>query len=43
MWMHPVAIATGKWFLLKPSESGTAGSHYIGLRCAVAGMPAGEY
>ena len=43
MWMHPVAIATGNCFVLKPSERDPSVSNFIGQLYADAGLPAGVY
>jgi malonate-semialdehyde dehydrogenase (acetylating)/methylmalonate-semialdehyde dehydrogenase len=43
MWMHPVAIACGNTFLLKPSERDPSASNYIAGLWAEAGLPDGVF
>jgi malonate-semialdehyde dehydrogenase (acetylating) / methylmalonate-semialdehyde dehydrogenase len=43
MWMHPVAIATGNTFVLKPSERDPSASMLIADLYAEAGLPAGVF
>ena len=43
MWMHPVAIATGNAFVLKPSERDPSASNFIAQLYADAGLPDGVY
>jgi malonate-semialdehyde dehydrogenase (acetylating) / methylmalonate-semialdehyde dehydrogenase len=43
MWMHPVAIATGNTFILKPSERDPSLSNYIARLYAEAGLPEGVF
>jgi malonate-semialdehyde dehydrogenase (acetylating)/methylmalonate-semialdehyde dehydrogenase len=43
MWMHPVAIATGNAFVLKPSERDPSASNLIADLYAEAGLPAGVF
>jgi len=43
MWMHPVAIATGNTFILKPSERDPSLSNFIGRLYAEAGLPEGVF
>ncbi|MGH8892666.1 MAG: CoA-acylating methylmalonate-semialdehyde dehydrogenase [Actinomycetes bacterium] len=43
MWMHPVAIAAGNAFLLKPSERDPSASNFIAQLYADAGLPDGVY
>jgi malonate-semialdehyde dehydrogenase (acetylating)/methylmalonate-semialdehyde dehydrogenase len=43
MWMHPVAIATGNTFVLKPSERDPSASALIADLYAEAGLPAGVF
>jgi malonate-semialdehyde dehydrogenase (acetylating) / methylmalonate-semialdehyde dehydrogenase len=43
MWMHPVAIATGNTFVLKPSERDPSASNLIAELYADAGLPAGVF
>ena len=43
MWMHPIAIATGNCFVLKPSERDPSVSNFIGQLYADAGLPDGVY
>ena len=39
MWMHPVAIATGNTFVLKPSERDPSVSNFVADLYAQAGLP----
>jgi malonate-semialdehyde dehydrogenase (acetylating)/methylmalonate-semialdehyde dehydrogenase len=41
MWMHPMAIATGNTFVLKPSERDPSASNFIAELYAEAGLPDG--
>src|SRR6266536_2579167 len=41
MWMHPIAIATGNTFILKPSERDPSASNFIAQLYAEAGLPDG--
>lgn len=43
MWMHPVAIATGNTFVLKPSERDPSVSNFIADLYARAGLPDGVF
>jgi malonate-semialdehyde dehydrogenase (acetylating) / methylmalonate-semialdehyde dehydrogenase len=43
MWMHPIAIATGNTFLLKPSERDPSASNFIAQLYADAGLPEGVF
>src|SRR3954469_23361744 len=43
MWMHPVAIATGNTFVLKPSERDPSVSNYIADLYRQAGLPDGVF
>jgi malonate-semialdehyde dehydrogenase (acetylating)/methylmalonate-semialdehyde dehydrogenase len=43
MWMHPVAIATGNTFVLKPSERDPSASNLIAELWAEAGLPDGVF
>jgi malonate-semialdehyde dehydrogenase (acetylating)/methylmalonate-semialdehyde dehydrogenase len=43
MWMHPVAIACGNTFVLKPSERDPSASNLIARLYAEAGLPAGVF
>ena len=43
MWMHPVAIATGNTFVLKPSERDPSVSNRIAELYAQAGLPDGVF
>ncbi|HEU4911194.1 MAG TPA: aldehyde dehydrogenase family protein, partial [Actinomycetes bacterium] len=43
MWMHPVAIATGNAFVLKPSERDPSAALFIAQLYADAGLPDGVY
>lgn len=43
MWMHPVAIATGNTFVLKPSERDPSVSNFIADLYAQAGLPDGVF
>jgi malonate-semialdehyde dehydrogenase (acetylating)/methylmalonate-semialdehyde dehydrogenase len=43
MWMHPVAIACGNTFVLKPSERDPSVSNFIADLYAEAGLPAGVF
>jgi malonate-semialdehyde dehydrogenase (acetylating)/methylmalonate-semialdehyde dehydrogenase len=43
MWMHPVAIATGNTFVLKPSERDPSVSNFIADLYAEAGLPDGVF
>ena len=43
MWMHPVAIAAGNTFILKPSERDPSASNFIARLYADAGLPEGVF
>jgi malonate-semialdehyde dehydrogenase (acetylating)/methylmalonate-semialdehyde dehydrogenase len=43
MWMHPVAIACGNTFVLKPSERDPSASNYIARLWQQAGLPDGVF
>ena len=43
MWMHPMAIATGNTFVLKPSERDPSASMLIAELYAEAGLPDGVF
>ncbi|WP_275295429.1 CoA-acylating methylmalonate-semialdehyde dehydrogenase [Amycolatopsis sp. La24] len=43
LWMHPVAIATGNTFVLKPSERDPSASNLVARLYAEAGLPDGVF
>ncbi len=43
MWMHPVAIACGNTFVLKPSERDPSASNYVADLWRQAGLPEGVF
>jgi malonate-semialdehyde dehydrogenase (acetylating) / methylmalonate-semialdehyde dehydrogenase len=43
MWMHPLAIADGDTFVLKPSERDPSVSDFIAALYAEAGLPEGVF
>jgi malonate-semialdehyde dehydrogenase (acetylating)/methylmalonate-semialdehyde dehydrogenase len=43
MWMHPIAIATGNTFVLKPSERDPSASNLVAELYAEAGLPDGVF
>ena len=43
LWMHPIAIACGNAFVLKPSERDPSASNFIADLYAEAGLPAGVF
>ncbi|MGC0420121.1 CoA-acylating methylmalonate-semialdehyde dehydrogenase [Embleya sp. AB8] len=43
MWMHPIAIATGNTFVLKPSERDPSVSNLVAELYAEAGLPDGVF
>ncbi|HET6551411.1 MAG TPA: CoA-acylating methylmalonate-semialdehyde dehydrogenase [Solirubrobacter sp.] len=43
MWMHPIAIACGNTFVLKPSERDPSASNYVAGLYAEAGLPDGVF
>ena len=42
-WMHPIAIATGNAFILKPSERDPSASNYFARLYKEAGLPDGVF
>ncbi len=42
-WMHPIAIATGNTFVLKPSERDPSASNFVAQLYAEAGLPDGVF
>ncbi|GAA5119195.1 CoA-acylating methylmalonate-semialdehyde dehydrogenase [Haloechinothrix salitolerans] len=42
-WMHPIAIATGNTFVLKPSERDPSASNFVAKLYAEAGLPDGVF
>jgi malonate-semialdehyde dehydrogenase (acetylating)/methylmalonate-semialdehyde dehydrogenase len=42
-WMHPIAIATGNTFVLKPSERDPSPANFIARLYAEAGLPDGVF
>jgi malonate-semialdehyde dehydrogenase (acetylating) / methylmalonate-semialdehyde dehydrogenase len=42
-WMHPIAIATGNTFVLKPSERDPSAANFIARLYAEAGLPDGVF
>jgi malonate-semialdehyde dehydrogenase (acetylating)/methylmalonate-semialdehyde dehydrogenase len=42
-WMHPIAIATGNTFVLKPSERDPSVSNHVARLYAEAGLPDGVF
>src|SRR4051794_15757941 len=42
-WMHPIAIATGNTFVLKPSERDPSVSNFVARLYAEAGLPDGVF
>src|SRR5712691_1112874 len=42
-WMHPIAIAAGNTFVLKPSERAPSASNFVAALYAEAGLPAGVF
>src|SRR5690606_39683094 len=42
-WMHPVAIATGNAFILKPSERDPSASNIVARLYQEAGLPNGVF
>ncbi|GAA5162308.1 MULTISPECIES: CoA-acylating methylmalonate-semialdehyde dehydrogenase [Amycolatopsis] len=42
-WMHPIAIATGNTFVLKPSERDPSASNFVARLYAEAGLPDGVF
>ncbi|MFJ9786239.1 CoA-acylating methylmalonate-semialdehyde dehydrogenase [Amycolatopsis sp. NPDC101161] len=43
LWMHPIAIATGNTFVLKPSERDPSVSNFVARLYAEAGLPEGVF
>jgi malonate-semialdehyde dehydrogenase (acetylating)/methylmalonate-semialdehyde dehydrogenase len=43
LWMHPMAIATGNTFVLKPSERDPSASNFVAELYAEAGLPDGVF
>src|SRR5690349_24805087 len=43
MWMHPIAIAAGNTFILKPSERDPSASNFFARLYAEAGLPEGVF
>ena len=43
LWMHPMAIATGNCFVLKPSERDPSVSNFVAELYAEAGLPDGVF
>ncbi|MGW4065047.1 CoA-acylating methylmalonate-semialdehyde dehydrogenase [Amycolatopsis sp. NPDC004747] len=43
LWMHPIAIATGNTFVLKPSERDPSVSNFVARLYAEAGLPSGVF
>ncbi len=43
MWMHPIAIAAGNTFILKPSERDPSASNFVAQLYARAGLPDGVF
>src|ERR1043165_3614177 len=43
MWMHPIAIAAGNTFVLKPSERDPSASNFFARLYAEAGLPEGVF
>jgi malonate-semialdehyde dehydrogenase (acetylating)/methylmalonate-semialdehyde dehydrogenase len=43
LWMHPIAIATGNTFVLKPSERDPSASNLVARLYAEAGLPDGVF
>src|SRR5947207_2030199 len=43
MWMHPIAIAAGNTFVLKPSERDPSPSNFVARLYAEAGLPEGVF
>ncbi|MGY0064413.1 CoA-acylating methylmalonate-semialdehyde dehydrogenase [Streptomyces sp. LZ34] len=43
LWMHPIAIATGNTFILKPSERDPSAANYIAQLYQQAGLPNGVF
>ncbi|MEU6195386.1 CoA-acylating methylmalonate-semialdehyde dehydrogenase [Streptomyces sp. NPDC047061] len=43
LWMHPVAIATGNTFILKPSERDPSAANFVAALYQKAGLPDGVF
>ncbi|MFF7476071.1 CoA-acylating methylmalonate-semialdehyde dehydrogenase [Streptomyces sp. NPDC008092] len=43
LWMHPVAIATGNTFILKPSERDPSAANFVARLYRQAGLPDGVF
>ncbi|MFJ2116365.1 CoA-acylating methylmalonate-semialdehyde dehydrogenase, partial [Streptomyces sp. NPDC087850] len=43
LWMHPVAIATGNTFILKPSERDPSAANFVARLYTEAGLPDGVF
>ncbi|WP_114257111.1 CoA-acylating methylmalonate-semialdehyde dehydrogenase [Streptomyces sp. Go-475] len=43
LWMHPIAIATGNTFLLKPSERDPSAANFVAELYRKAGLPDGVF
>src|SRR5438105_4165506 len=43
MWMHPIAIAAGNTFVLKPSERDPSAANFVARLYAEAGLPDGVF
>ncbi|MEU7304909.1 CoA-acylating methylmalonate-semialdehyde dehydrogenase [Streptomyces sp. NPDC007206] len=43
LWMHPIAIATGNTFLLKPSERDPSAANFVAELYKKAGLPDGVF
>ncbi|NKE55488.1 CoA-acylating methylmalonate-semialdehyde dehydrogenase [Lentzea sp. PSKA42] len=43
LWMHPIAIATGNTFVLKPSERDPSASNFVAELYTEAGLPPGVF
>ncbi|MFJ8113675.1 CoA-acylating methylmalonate-semialdehyde dehydrogenase [Streptomyces sp. NPDC096132] len=43
LWMHPIAIATGNTFILKPSERDPSAANYVADLYKKAGLPDGVF
>ncbi|MGW3729940.1 CoA-acylating methylmalonate-semialdehyde dehydrogenase [Streptomyces sp. NPDC000851] len=43
LWMHPIAIATGNTFILKPSERDPSAANYVAELYQQAGLPDGVF
>src|ERR1700716_562705 len=43
LWMHPIALATGNTFILKPSERDPSASNFVAELYREAGLPDGVF